>query len=248
MSQLFKDCSREALALRGTPGLITLWLATLPDLFKTAFEENFKEITHMSKEKFHRLGKLAFVLGIGLFYIFALVAESTYMDPMSWKIYFQFASAPISMLLLAVGAAALRSQYGQSTGRVASGALAIAAIAATTGAVGAVVFGMLNPDLAWIAFISGAEVMFVGIGVFGLSCIRKNILSGVNWLLMLGGFAVPLISMLEGIAQDVTNNQSAMVLPWWIIQLVTSLAMLSLLAAGLLLQGTQQTAPKPAKR
>src|SRR3990172_6563072 len=63
MSQLFKDCSREALALRGTTGLITLWLATLPDLFKTAFEEKFKEITHMSKEKFHRLGKWAFVLG-----------------------------------------------------------------------------------------------------------------------------------------------------------------------------------------
>src|SRR3990170_6263296 len=117
MSQLFKDCSREALAVRGTTGLITLWLATLPDLFKTAFEENFKEITHMSKEKFHRLGKWAFVLGAALFLLAFVIGsmETSTEDPLGGPDalieYFKLGVAPLAMLLFFVGIASLRSAF-----------------------------------------------------------------------------------------------------------------------------------------
>ncbi len=52
MAQVFRDCSREALGSAGLGGLAGLWLFTLPDLFKTAFEERLKELTQMNKAVF----------------------------------------------------------------------------------------------------------------------------------------------------------------------------------------------------
>lgn len=46
--QVFRDCSRDALAAQGASGLMLLWASTLPDLLKTAAQEHLKEL-HMSK-------------------------------------------------------------------------------------------------------------------------------------------------------------------------------------------------------
>src|SRR3970282_1936519 len=149
MSQLFKDCSREALAVRGTTGLITLRLGTLPDLFKTAFEENFKEITHMSKEKFHRLGKWAFVLGAALFLLAFMIGsmetstEDPFGGPDALIEYFKLGIGPLAMLLFFVGIASLRSAYGDAAGSVAKTMLSVAAIGSLIGGIGAIGMGLI---------------------------------------------------------------------------------------------------------
>src|SRR3990170_4459003 len=189
MSQLFKDCSREALALRGTTGLITLWLATLPDLFKTAFEENFKEITHMSKEKFHRLGKWAFVLGAALFLLAFVIGgmETSTEDPLGGPDalieYFKLGIGPLAMLLFFVGIASLRSAYGDAAGSVAKAMLSIASIGSGL---------MLSGEIWWYTFFGGTLFMLLGIGVFGIYCMQHKVLPGINWLFALGGLTLPL--------------------------------------------------------
>ncbi|MCW5875345.1 MAG: hypothetical protein KIS85_00560 [Anaerolineales bacterium] len=52
MAQVFRDCCREVLKEAGIRGLAGLWLAALPDLFKTAFEERVKELLQMDKAVF----------------------------------------------------------------------------------------------------------------------------------------------------------------------------------------------------
>ena len=246
MSQLFKDCSREALALRGTTGLITLWLATLPDLFKTAFEENFKEITHMSKEKFHRLGRWAFVLGAALFLLAFVIGsmETSTEDPLGGPAalieYFKLGVAPLAMLLFFVGIASLRSAYGDAAGSVAKAMLSIAAIGSLVGGVGAIGTGlMLSEGTSWYLFFGGTLFMLLGIGVFGIYCMQRNVLPGLSWLFVLGGLTLPLLSVLGIIYQTVTDSQSSPAA--WISQLALGVTALSLIAAGLQLQGAETT-------
>ena len=253
MSQLFKDCSREALALRGTTGLITLWLATLPDLFKTAFEENFKEITHMSKEKFHRLGKWAFVLGAALFLLAFVIGgmETSTEDPLGGPDalieYFKLGIGPLAMLLFFVGIASLRSAYGDAAGSVAKTMLSIAAIGSLIGGIGAIGMGlMLSGEPWWYLFFGGAMFMLLGIGVFGVYCMQRKVLPGLSWLFALGGLTLPLLSLAQIVFQLATDTQANPA--EWASQLALGVTSLALLAAGLQLQGTQDIAPKTAKR
>lgn len=235
MSQLFKDCSREALALRGTTGLITLWLATLPDLFKTAFEENFKEITHMSKEKFHRLGRLAFALGALLVFPALGVISS---ERSSGLIeYLRFGVGPVAMLLFFVGIAALRSAYGDSAGTAAKAWLTLSAAAALISMVVAITAGLYLGNWGGTVFFGGQVVMLLGIGLFGVYCLRRGVLPGLNWLLVIGGLLFPVSSL--GFVTNVFNGVG-------LGFLLFGISLLSLVAAGLL-QPTQETTPKPSR-
>ncbi|QYK51278.1 MAG: hypothetical protein KF701_02000 [Anaerolineales bacterium] len=55
MAQVFGDSSREALSAAGARGLAGLWLATLPDVLKTAAQERLKEVTHSIGDKMTKL-------------------------------------------------------------------------------------------------------------------------------------------------------------------------------------------------
>ena len=249
MSQLFKDCSREALAVGGTTGLITLWLATLPDLFKTAFEENFKEITHMSKEKFHRLGKWAFVLGAALFLLAFVIGgmETSYYDPLGGPDalieYFKLGVGPLAMLLFFVGIASLRSAYGEAAGSVAKTMLSVAAIGSLVGGIGAFGSGlMMRGELWWYLFFGGTLFMLLGIGVFGVYCMQRKVLRGLNWLFALGGLTLPLLSLAQIVFQLVTDSQTNPA--EWASQLALGVTTVALLAAGLQLQGVQEGSSK----
>ncbi len=65
--QVFRDCSRDALAAGGRRQLLGLWLATLPDLLKTAAQEHLKELymnKFLSDPKIRT--KIAFILCLPL--------------------------------------------------------------------------------------------------------------------------------------------------------------------------------------
>ncbi|UYN90682.1 MAG: hypothetical protein KIT08_05460 [Anaerolineales bacterium] len=85
VAQVFHDSSREALATSGARGLAGLWLATVPDLFKTALEEHRKEM-NMSKILLdpRTRAKIAFVLCLPLAVITLLGAIGV--DPSSLPI------------------------------------------------------------------------------------------------------------------------------------------------------------------
>jgi hypothetical protein len=252
MSQLFKDCSREALALRGTPGLITLWLATLPDLFKTAFEENFKEITHMSKEKFHRLGRWAFVLGaalIALAFVTDSMAESfgLFRGSGAWVEYVMRGIMPTALLMFLLGIASLRSAYGAAAGGMAKIWLSVSAVAALASLAASLAHSFGREDAwLWNAYAGGAVVMFLGIGLFGVVCIRRNLLPGSNWLLAIGGLALPVFAVAATVIPALLDSEGNAL--DFVVQVALGVTVLSLLAAGLLLQGAQESASRAVKR
>lgn len=55
MAQVFGDSSREALAASGTRGLVSLWLAAVPDVLKTAAQERLREATKIVGGKMAKL-------------------------------------------------------------------------------------------------------------------------------------------------------------------------------------------------
>jgi hypothetical protein len=253
MAQLFKDCSREALSTRGTIGLITLWLATLPDLFKTALEETFKEITHMSKEKFFRMGRWAFLLGAVLFLLMFVVGSletSTY-DPLGGPDalieYLKLGIGPLALGLLFIGVVAIRSAYGDAAGPSAKAALLASALGSLLAVVGTL--GMqLSVGLSWAGeiwwylFFGGAMLTLLGIGVFGLACLQRKLLPGIAWLFALGGLILPLISLAQivyQLATDAQANPSPLA-----SALAIGLTTTALLAAGLQLHGVEPQAKK----
>ena len=250
MAQLFKDCSREAIGQHGGSALLALWASTLLDLFKTAFEEHFKELTHMSKEKFIRLGGWALMIG-AIFLILIITVgnlETSFDDPLggrdAWVEYLKLGVGPLCMLLLLTGTLALRSAYGQ----VGRAALSVSAVAAFAAAVGALGLGLLIPGdaVSWGLFSLGAVIHFFGLGVFAVNCVQRNVMPGVNWLLVLGGFALPALTLFQIVVQQITGTD--FYLGEWVSTSILGITAFSLLVVGYQLQRGTVSVAKAATR
>lgn len=110
IAQVFRDCSREALESAGTRGLIGLWLATLPDLFKTALQEHFRLIGEtmknlISNPKSRTL--LATLLCLPMATLFLL-------DTLGLSLSLPAGAAPLPMLMLLAGLALFGAPLGTS--------------------------------------------------------------------------------------------------------------------------------------
>ncbi len=240
MAQLFKDCSREAVGQSGAAALFNLWTATLLDLFKTAFEEHFKELTHMSKEKFTRLGGWALIVGaLLLLPLLGLGNLENWLG--SWSAYITVGLGPLCMLLLATGTLALRNAYGSEASATGKAALGFSVIAAVVSAVGTVGLGLLLPgEIWWTLFFFGFALHLLGIGLFGVTCIQKKALPGLNWLLAAGGLALPLLSIASIVIQFDIGTQFSFV--------GIGLVMLAYLASGIQLLRAPAQKAKTATR
>ncbi|MEX2143580.1 MAG: hypothetical protein WD740_03220 [Anaerolineales bacterium] len=196
MAQLFKDCSREAIGQHGGSALLALWASTLLDLFKTAFEEHFKELTHMSKEKFIRLGGWALMIGaFGLLVLLFGLGE-----------FATFGVGPLSMLLLLVGTLALRNRYGQSGGPGVKNALAFSALGAGVACIGTLGLALQQPgEVWWYMFFFGLMAQLVGQAIFGLACARQQLLPYWNGLPLVGSGIVPLMVVIGVIYEFATR-------------------------------------------
>ncbi len=254
MAQLFKDCSREAVGQNGGAALLALWASTLLDLFKTAFEEHFKELTHMSKEKFIRLGGWALMIGAIFLMLIVTVGslETSFDDPLggrdAWVEYLKLGVGPLGMLLLLTGALALRSAYGQAAGQAGKTALSVSALAAFVAAIGALGLGLLisGDGWSWGLFFGGTAVHLLGLGVFAVNCVQRNVMPGVNWLLALGGFTLPALVLFQIVVQLITGTDFYM--GEWVSISVMGITALSLLVVGYQLQSGPVPVAKAATR
>jgi hypothetical protein len=201
MAQLFKDCSREAVGQSGAAALLTLWTATLLDLFKTAFEEHLKELTHMSKEKFTRLGGWALIAGaVLLLPLMGLGDIETLMGGLG--VYLKAGLAAGTMLLLATGVLALRNALGNEGGTSGKGALSFSVAMTVIAAFGGIGMGLGIPgDIWWTLFFFGLVLHLLGIGIFGVLCMQRRTLPRLNWLLAAGGLALPILTIYSLVLQ-----------------------------------------------
>ncbi|MBX3048139.1 MAG: hypothetical protein KIT46_06025 [Anaerolineales bacterium] len=112
IAQVFRDCSREALESAGTRGLIGLWLATLPDLFKTALQEHFHLIGEtmknlISNPKSRTMLATLLCFPMAAFFLLDMVGVSR-----SWSL--PASAAPLPMLMLLAGLALYGAPLGTS--------------------------------------------------------------------------------------------------------------------------------------
>lgn len=195
MAQLFKDCSREAVGQSGAAALLILWTATLLDLFKTAFEEHFKELTHMTKEKFTRLGGWALIAGaLLLLPLLGLGDLETLMGGIG--VYLKAGLAAGTMLLLGTGALAMRNALGNEGGSNGKNALGFSVAMTVIAAFGGIGLGLGLPgEIWWTLFFFGLVLHLLGIGIFGVLCMQRRTLPKLNWLLAAGGLALPILTV-----------------------------------------------------
>ncbi len=128
MNQVFRDLAREIYEERGLAGLLRLWSQTLFDLMKTAMEERLKELAHMTKERFIRVGGWSLVLA-GLMVIlftvemsFPSVVLTGALETMQDTWFYG------NSLLYAIGLFALRARFQNSMGPLGNASILAGAV------------------------------------------------------------------------------------------------------------------------
>jgi hypothetical protein len=71
MTQVFRDCCREAAATKGIAGLLRYWLIATSDLIVNALEEHRQKELAMTRTRWIRLGSLAAIIGGAIATLFA---------------------------------------------------------------------------------------------------------------------------------------------------------------------------------
>jgi hypothetical protein len=100
--------------------------------------------------------------------------------------------------------------------------------------------------VSWGLFFLGVVIHFFGLGVFAVNCVQRNVMPGVNWLLILGGFALPALGLFQIAIQLITGTD--FYLGEWVQISVIGITALSLLVVGYQLQRGLLPAAKAATR
>ncbi len=166
MRQLFRDLCRDAYRDRGAAGLAILWVTTLMDLLKTAFEERIQLLPLPSAKQLTQVGSVAAIFGGLTTFVFAAThASPNWID---WVFRLEWVFPTLGSFYLAglIGLGAQLSVRGKQV-RVD---LAIALIGAGIMAVSG--FLMLFLNQVWISFGSGLLIMAGGMLATGLFTLR----------------------------------------------------------------------------
>lgn len=217
MAQLFRDSCRRADRQGGPAVLLVLWANTLLDLARTSLEEHSAGGIHMTRSTFIKLSGWALPVGaFALFFGFLANSRPEY-DP------YNALSLPIDrianasgefliaagFLLCAVGMAGLLTRYGQAAGQWARYGLGLGAASAVVATAGTLI-SVVNPNgpVGWPMFYLGLMLMFVGLLLFGVVCVRRRLLPRWNALPLLTAIWVPTFILGTGIYEAITGG-------WW---------------------------------
>jgi hypothetical protein len=202
MRLTFRDASRAAYRRDGARGLLALWITTLLDLFKSAFEERVRqgEIT-MSKARWIALaGPLIILVGsmwmaasIGEFVLLAGLAGSDTFWDVFWLFPVFFSHLPMLFALIGI-----RLRFHAPAGVFGRIGLALS----LAGCAGMIVFmlasmllGVAAPEIeqvGWPDVIMAACLLGLtgGHALFGIDALRYRLLPRWNLLPLLVGSSV----------------------------------------------------------
>ena len=252
MLQVFGDCCRRALRQAGLPGLLRLWSRTLLDAVQSALEEHAQRGVDMSKEKFIKLSGWALMLG-GLAVVLGWVAstrpEYDRHNALSLPIdrYINVAELPLlvmGMLLLSVGFTGLLVRYGKTAGAFGRLSLGLAMVSGVVSAVGMVGLAIYDSNPWWSMFFFSLTFQFLGATLFGVVCLRRQMLPRWNGLPLFAGIWVPLFVVISLIVEQ--NSGTWVEWPEWVFFSIWFLSLAGLTGLGYLLQSDSQPAVMPA--
>jgi hypothetical protein len=243
MAQVFGDCCRRAFQHAGFTGLLPLWARTTLDTLATAIEEHTQRGTDMSKEKFIKLSGWAFVLGGLSFFIGWLAGNRPEYQPHN---YYSLeidrvanaVSAPLilaALLLISVGLLGLAVRFGQASSGIGRACLVVGAASGLVAfsAWGLELTGLQIPeDTAWYLFIYSMTIMFAGLGIWGVECLRRRMMARANVLPLLAGIVMPIFILTASIYEAFAGR-------WVALPDLVNLALFAIIAASLVGLGFQ---------
>jgi hypothetical protein len=242
MAQAFRDTCLRAHRQNHRTGLLALWGRTLVDVLLSMIEQYSNRGAVMTKSRWIQISGW-FMAASGLLFFLGWMATlrpayDAY-NAASWPIdrYLNAAASPLlfaGMLFVLAGILGLRARYGAQAGKngqaglvlsLASGALALAGI---TG------LAVTDSSPWWQFLMVGSTFLFVGLGLFGVSCLKRRLLPRWNSLPLLVSIPWPLLLVVDGMLNTVTDN--AFEMPAVIITAMIAISFFGIALVGYLLQ------------
>ena len=218
MLQLFRDCSQRALYERGIVGLLTLLGQTLLDALKTAIEEHSQRGVEMTKEKLTILSGWAFIVGGLSFFLGGLAGSRPEYHPSNFNSLgidriANEVTAPLiftSLLLISLGLLGILARFGPISSKLGRFFLAFGAVngLVAAGAWVLVTIGIpvITEENGWYLFMFCISAMFLGLGLWGIECLRQRYLARGNGFPLLASVWLPLIFLISGAYEAITGN------------------------------------------
>jgi hypothetical protein len=213
MAQVFRDSCLRTYRHPGPPGLLSLWVLTIWDWFKTVIEEQLSREVNLSRKKLIRLsgwglmvGPVALFIGLGdptqfrNFLIHWLGAP----DGQSGTNTFQFVTESVLIILMMIGLGSmffgfwgLFTNYCKKVRKLGRFSLRLIVIGSGTSVLGGA-FSIAGTDWWWFIFIAGFFSIFVFLTFFGLIALRDKPLPCWNGLPFLTGIWLPGMLVIGG--------------------------------------------------
>jgi hypothetical protein len=226
------------------------------DTLATAIEEHSQRGTDMSQEKLTRLSGWAFILSGFTIFVGWLASTRPDYDPRNYYSLEidQIANAvtdPLilsSLLLICIGMVGLLVRFGRSSSKVGYLSLLIGVVSGLISAGIWLLAEVIGPaffdgDVAWVIFYYGMGLMFAGLAVWGIDCLKKRFFNLGNGLALFGGIWFPLFIVVSGVYEAITGN-------WLEIEgfelFLFGFTAIGLVGLGYLLQSEWQRKASPA--
>jgi hypothetical protein len=241
MVQAFRDSCLHACRKSSSVGLFALWARTLMDIFLSVIEQYSNRGAEMTKSKWIQLSGW-FLVSSGMLFLVGWLASGrptfNEYNAESWPIdrFLNLAAAPsliLGMLFAALGFLGLQSRFGRQAGRLGQAGLVLSLLGVAIALIGIIGISIQDVSPWWQMSMIGTTALFVGLGLFGVSCIRLQLFSRWNSLPLLISIPWPLIMLANLLFAAMGKTFD---LPWVIQPVLLFISFAGMAIVGYLLQ------------
>lgn len=188
MVQLFQDRCRLTYQHNSIFGISALWVHTLADYLLTVFEQYANRGVMMTKSSWIKISGW-FLATSSLFFLTAIIAsnrpqynEFNFLSKPVDKILNRI-EAPfmiISLLFITIGLLGLTGRFGNKADKTGKIGLGLALLGGSSSSIGSIGLSLLDQEPFWILIMAGTFFIFLGLGLFGINCLRAKFFSHWN--------------------------------------------------------------------
>ena len=183
MIQVFQDRCRLTFQNKSLMGISALWARTLVDFFLTVFDQYENRGVMMTKSSWIKISGWLLTTS-SLFFLTGYIAslrpkynEYNFLSEPIDKILNRI-GAPfmvIGLLLITIGLLGLISQFGNKTDKFGKTGLGIALFGGFVSSIGLLTLSIFDVSPLWEITMFGTFSLFLGLGLFGINCLRTKL-------------------------------------------------------------------------
>jgi len=242
MVQVFRDSCLQANHQSSPDGLLLLWVRTLVDTLLSAIEQYSNRGTVMTKSGWIKLSGW-FMAASSVLSLVGWLASTrpdyNEYNAASWPIdgLLNAAVGPLifmGVLFIACGILGLWARFGKQAGSLGQAGLIISLAGAAAALVGVAGLSISDSSPWWETAMIGLTVLFIGLVLFGISCLQRKLFSRWNSLPLLTSILWPLLVLSDLLFNSITNSGFEM--PGSVVAIVIIAAFTGVGLVGYLLQ------------